>query len=120
MSGPGRPGRGTPPVVPPSVHALRVALGLVLSILLILGGLGFGGSKGVLPAALASATGKYFGDPAARGGSGTGGAAAATGPVPVPKAGAAAGGSATAMVLDISGSMEASAQIPSGFPRPPS
>jgi hypothetical protein len=51
-------------VIPPSVHPLRVVLGVILSALLIVGGLGFGGSKGVLPATLASAAGLAFGDPA--------------------------------------------------------
>jgi tRNA A-37 threonylcarbamoyl transferase component Bud32 len=106
----------TPAVLPPPVHPLRVLLGLVLSTLLILGGLGFGGSKGVLPAGLASASGKYFGDPAARAPASTGTGEAA-GAVPVPRAGAADSGSATAMVLDISGSMDSPAQIPKGFPR---
>jgi tRNA A-37 threonylcarbamoyl transferase component Bud32 len=74
------PGPATPstgPVVPPKVHPLRVALGLLLSVLLIVGGLGFGGSKGVLPATLASAAGHAFGDPA-KGVSGAGGLAAAS------------------------------------------
>jgi von Willebrand factor type A domain len=101
----------------PGLHPLRFLLGTILSVLLILGGLGFGGSKGVLPASLAAAAGNFFGKPDAPGGSASGATAGEAGPVPVPKAGAADHGSTTAMVLDISGSMESPAQIPSGFPQ---
>jgi serine/threonine-protein kinase len=59
------------PVLPEPVHPLRVVVGLLLSALLILGGLGFGGSSGVLPAAAAAAAGNYFGDPAARAAAGS-------------------------------------------------
>jgi hypothetical protein len=90
---------------------------MVLSILLIAGGAGFGGSKGILPGALAAATRNYFGEPPNLPGAVSGGRAGARGPVPIPKAGAADRGSATALVLDISGSMASPAQIPSGFSR---
>lgn len=76
------PVAGTPPQARPivalPVHPLRAVLGLLLSTLLILGGLGFGGSNGVLPPAAASAAGKYFGDPAARGAAAAGAADVAT------------------------------------------
>jgi hypothetical protein len=105
------------PVLKQGLHPVRFAVGMILSLLLIAGGLGFGGSKGILPGALAAATRNYFGVPPSQAGAVSGGPAAARGLVPVPKAGAADRGSATALVLDISGSMASPAQIPSGFPK---
>ncbi|MEA2682933.1 MAG: eukaryotic-like serine/threonine-protein kinase [Chloroflexota bacterium] len=98
------------------LHLLRALIGLVLGTALILGGAGYGGSHGVLPAALASASGGIFKTPEDQRATGTG-ADAATRPQPRPAAAAAADGSTTAYVLDVSGSMESPAVIPSGFPQ---
>jgi hypothetical protein len=99
----------------PRVHPLRALIGLVLAAALILGGLGYGGSHGVLPAALASASGGVFKTPedqrpVAPGSDGNQ-------PQPRPAAAASGGGSTTAYVLDVSGSMSSPAVIPAGFPR---
>jgi Mg-chelatase subunit ChlD len=107
---PGRPGP------PPKLHLLRALIGLALAAALILGGTGYGGSHGVLPATLASASGGIFSTPwdqkPANPGGGSGAQAKAR-----PAAASTGTGATTVLVLDVSGSMSSPAVIPSGFPK---
>ena len=98
------------------LHLLRALVGLALGAALILGGTGYGGSHGVLPASLASASGGLFQTPEDQRATSAGGGSGAQ-PRPRPTAASAAGGSTTVYVLDVSGSMESPAVIPAGFPR---
>lgn len=103
-------------LAPPGLHLLRVLVGLLLGAALVLGGLGYGGTHGVLPAALASAGAGVFKTPEDQRPTGT---AAGDGnqPRPRPAAASTAGGSTTVYVLDVSGSMASPAVIPAGFPK---
>jgi hypothetical protein len=103
-------------LAPPKLHLLRALVGLLLGAALLLGGLGYGGTHGVLPAALASAGAGVFKTPEDQRPTST---AAGDGnqPQPRPAAASAAGGSTTVYVLDVSGSMGSPAVIPAGFPK---
>ncbi|HEV1996585.1 MAG TPA: serine/threonine-protein kinase, partial [Candidatus Dormibacteraeota bacterium] len=105
------PGQGAPP----RIHLLRGLVGLVLGAALVLGGLGYGGSHGVLPAALAGASFGVFSPPPGQAPA-AGGARTASA-VKARPAVAAGGASSTVFVLDVSGSMSSPAVIPAGFPR---
>jgi hypothetical protein len=110
----------TPPQAPrtgprPRIHPLRALIGLVLAAALILGGLGYGGTHGVLPAALAGASGGVFKTPEDQKPVSPG--SDGNQPQPRPAAATTGGGSTTAYVLDVSGSMSSPAVIPTGFPK---
>ena len=103
-------------VNPPKLRIPRLVLSSVIGGALVLGGTFYGANNGTLPTALSAGTSSV---PVVR----TEGPAAATtatqsaGKPAVTAAGAGGNGASTAMVLDISGSMEGPAVIPPGFPK---
>jgi uncharacterized protein YegL len=101
-------------IKPPKVGLVRLVAGLLIGSLMLVGGLGYGGSKGILPASFSKLTGNIFGAPQEPARSGD--TPVADSPVRAVRGGNSLAGS-TAFVLDISGSMESPASIPADFPK---